>query len=186
MALSTEMVLRTGAYDHQGIAPENKEEASKLALDRYKSKHKGAERLVSGSDDFTLCLWLPSESKQATTRMTGHQALVNCVTFSPSGTRIASASFDKSVKVWDGFSGKFLYAFRGHVSPVYQVVFSADERLLLSSSKDSTCKVWDLKSKKLKSDLPGHADEVYAVDWAPDGERACSGSKDCTLKIWRQ
>jgi ribosome assembly protein 4 len=43
------------------------------------------------------------------------------VTFSPDGRYIASASFDKSVKVWDGLSGTFVATLRGHVGPVYQV-----------------------------------------------------------------
>jgi FOG: WD40 repeat len=38
--------------------------------------------------------------------MTGHQQLINCVEFSPDGRIIASASFDKSIKLWDGRIGK--------------------------------------------------------------------------------
>lgn len=47
--------------------------------------------------------------------------LVNHVYFSPDGQWIASASFDKSVKLWNGTTGKFVAAFRGHVGPVYQI-----------------------------------------------------------------
>ena len=61
--------------------------------------------------------------------------------FSPDGRWIVSASFDKSVKLWDGLKGVFLATFRGHVGPVYQVAWSADSRLLVSGSKDSTLKV---------------------------------------------
>lgn len=66
----------------------------------------GQERLVSGSDDFTLFLWKPAEDKKPLARMTGHQALINKVCFSPDTRLIASASFDKSVKLWDGKTGK--------------------------------------------------------------------------------
>ena len=47
--------------------------------------------------------------------------VVNHVYFSPDGRWVASASFDKSVKVWDGVSGKFVANLRGHVGPVYQI-----------------------------------------------------------------
>lgn len=66
----------------------------------------GPERLVSGSDDFTLFLWSPSEDKKPLQRMLGHQALVNQVLFSPDARIIASASFDKSIKLWEGKTGK--------------------------------------------------------------------------------
>jgi len=41
-----------------------------------------------------------------TARMTGHQQLVNDVKFSVDTRLVASASFDKSIKVWDGRTGK--------------------------------------------------------------------------------
>ncbi|KAL3342842.1 hypothetical protein AABB24_026734 [Solanum stoloniferum] len=185
LALSTEYVLRSGAFDHTNKHFASPEEMKKVALERYnKMRGNAPERLVSGSDDFTMFLWEPAVSKHPKTRMTGHQQLVNHVYFSPDGQWIASASFDKSVKLWNGTTGKFVAAFRGHVGPVYQISWSADSRLLLSGSKDSTLKVWDIRTKKLKQDLPGHADEVFAVDWSPDGEKVASGGKDRVLKLW--
>jgi len=52
-----------------------------------------------------------------------------------------SASFDKSIKLWDGVKGTFVGTFRGHVGPVYQVCWASDSRLIVSGSKDSTLKV---------------------------------------------
>ncbi|KAH6766752.1 WD-40 repeat family protein / notchless protein [Perilla frutescens var. hirtella] len=185
LALSTEYVLRSGAFDHTGKQYSSPEEMKQAALERYtKMKGNSNERLVSGSDDFTMFLWEPAKSKTPINRMTGHQQLVNHVYFSPDGLWIASASFDKSVKLWNGVTGSFVAAFRGHVGPVYQISWSADSRLLLSGSKDSTLKVWDIRTQKLKQDLPGHADEVFAVDWSPDGEKVASGGKDKVLKLW--
>ena len=65
------------------------------------------ERLVSGSDDFTLFLWHPEVDKKSIARLTGHQQLINEVKFSPDTRLLASASFDKSVKLWDGKTGKY-------------------------------------------------------------------------------
>ncbi|KAL4439724.1 hypothetical protein ABPG75_002725 [Micractinium tetrahymenae] len=187
MSLSTDYALRTGAFDHTGNAPADTEAAKAAAKQRYDAARGGRpERLVTGSDDFTLFLWEPSTQKQPLARMTGHMQLINQVTFSPDGRWIISASFDKSAKLWDGMKGAFVATFRGHVGPVYQVAWSADSRLFVSGSKDSTLKVWDLRSKKLLMDLPGHADEVFSVDWSPDGESVASGGKDKVLKLWRR
>ena len=62
---------------------------------------------MSGSDDFTLFLWQPELDKKSLARMTGHQQLINEVKFSPDTRLLASASFDKSIKLWDGKTGKY-------------------------------------------------------------------------------
>ncbi|XP_049937388.1 notchless protein homolog 1 [Schistocerca serialis cubense] len=188
LALSTDYVLRAGPFDpvNNTSVTYNKTEMQQQALQKYESViSNGGERLVSGSDDFTLFLWQPESNKKPVARMTGHQQLINDVKFSPDARIIASASFDKSIKLWDGLTGKYLTSLRGHVQAVYQVAWAADSRLLVSGSADSTLKVWNLKSGKLQIDLPGHADEVFAVDWSPDGLRVVSGGKDKILKLWQ-
>ncbi|KAJ3075323.1 hypothetical protein HDU98_008571 [Podochytrium sp. JEL0797] len=184
LAVSSEFLVRTGAWDHTFKKFATPEEAHAAAVERYnKNKGEGPERLASCSDDFTIFLWNPEVSKKPVARMTGHMQLVNHISFSPDGRTLSSASFDKSVKLWDGYTGKFIETLRGHVGAVYQVTFSSDSRQVLSCSRDSTCKVWDLKTRKLKMDLPGHADEVFSVDWSPGGDKVASGGKDRIVKM---
>ncbi|OUC49976.1 putative NLE domain protein [Trichinella nativa] len=191
IALNTDYVLRTGAFDPKDsgndgttLPATNPQELKNIALNRYKKFTRNEpEMLVSGSDDFTLFLWSPSTSKKPLARMTGHQQLINQVLFSPDGRIIASASFDHSIKIWCGKTGKFLHTLRGHVQSVFQISWSSDSRLLVSGSADSTLKLWDISARKLIVDLPGHADAVYAVDWSPRGDRVVSGGKDKVLKM---
>ncbi|GFY72308.1 notchless protein homolog 1 [Trichonephila inaurata madagascariensis] len=195
LALNTDYVMRTGPYDPSKFhsvslneaAEKSAEHLSKLALQRYEMVTKGQpEILVSGSDDFTMFLWSPERHKQSIARMAHHRNVINDVKFSPDMRIIATASFDKSIKLWNGRTGKFIASLHGHLQQVYQIAWSADSRLLVSGGSDSTLKVWDTSTYKMMIDLPGHGDEVYAVDWSPDGSRVVSGGKDKVLKIWRQ
>jgi len=110
MSLSTDFVLRTGSFDHTGTVSKTFEESTKKALERYRKARRSAggdsERLITGSDDFTMFLWDPEKATKPIARLTGHQKLINHVSFSPDGRFIASASFDTSVKLWDGKDGK--------------------------------------------------------------------------------
>ena len=200
LAVSCDYICRTGPFDHYGKigadldnvkdrdSEEWREGAYKAALAKYNA-FKGSgeqERLVSGSDDFTLILWHPTENKRPIKRLTGHQQAVNHLAFSPDSRFFASASFDKKIKLWNGRSGDFVTTMTGHVGAVYQVAWSSDARFLVSASKDSTAKLWEVPSgKKAKETLPGHADEVYALDWSPNGASVATGSKDRTIKIWK-
>jgi len=199
MALNTEYILRTGCYDYENIKGNDyllfSEEIKKLnyeqkishALNRYnkfKQKINSSEKLVTGSDDNTLILWDQKISNKPLIRMVGHQGIVNDVKFSPNAFYLASASFDKCIKIWNANTGTFLFNLRGHVGPVYQLAWSPNSKMLLSCSKDSTLQCWNIQTKKAMHNLPGHADEIYTVDWAPNGIKAASGSKDQRVRIW--
>lgn len=188
LALSSDYVLRSGPFDYKCLEFATREDAHKAAVQKYQEFQKqcSPERLVSGSDDFTMFLWHPKDSKHAIKRLTGHQQAVNHIAFSPDGRYFASASFDKKTKVWNGFSGDYLVTLTGHVGAVYQVAWSGDSRYLVTASKDSTAKLWEIPSgHKAKATLPGHEDEVYALDWSPNGGSVATGSKDRTIKIWK-
>lgn len=199
MALNTEYILRTGCFDYDNIKGSdyyqfaekikalNLKEKIVHAEKRYKlfkQKINSSEKLVTGSDDNTLILWDRIQSTKPLIRMTGHQGIVNDVKFSPNAFYLASASFDKCIKIWNANTGTFLFNLRGHVGPVYQIAWSPNSKMVLSCSKDSTLQCWNIQTKKMMHNLPGHADEIYTVDWSPNGIKAASGSKDRRVRIW--
>jgi WD40 repeat protein len=72
----------------------------------------------------------------------GHTGLVTCLAFSPDGSRLASGSEDRTIKLWDPATGSEVLTLKGHDKPVLAVAFSADGNRLLSFSRDQI-RVWD-------------------------------------------
>jgi WD40 repeat protein len=106
------------------------------------------------------------------------------VAFSPDGRQLASASFDRTVKLWDTASGKELRTFGGHSDPVPSVAFSPDGRRLASGSADGSAKLWGVTTGEEIFTLRGHADGVERVVFTPDGRRLATGSDDGSVKFW--
>ena len=72
----------------------------------------------------------------------GHSNCVWSVSFSPDGTKVASGSYDETVKLWDVTSGECLQTLEGHsYSSVNSVSFSPDSSKVASGSYDETVKL---------------------------------------------
>jgi WD40 repeat protein len=119
---------------------------------------------------------------------------VYSVVFNLDGTRLATASSDATVRVWDSTTGKEL-ARVSHKSSVKSVVFSPDGTQLATASSDATVRVWDSTTgKELIRVIPestgkkvagviehSHAESVV---FSPDGTRLATSGNDTTVRVW--
>jgi WD40 repeat protein len=95
--------------------------------------------------------WEPSEitvwdldTGQAALTLRGHFDYdVRALTFSPDGSRLASAGGDGVLKLWEPATGQEILTLSGHRDWVNGVAFSPDGRYLASASSDGTVVVWD-------------------------------------------
>jgi WD40 repeat protein/serine/threonine protein kinase len=139
--------------------------------------------LASAGVDRSIKVWDAVNGRLILTLL-GHDDVVNCVTFSPDGSRLASASRDMTVRVWDLESGQEKMTLTGHTFAVYCVAFSPDGTRLATSSADRMVKVWDMASGQETLNLRGHVDGVPSVAFSPDGMRLASAGYDRTLRVW--
>jgi WD40 repeat protein len=104
-----------------------------------------------------------------------HNALISALAFSPDGRRLATASMDKVVCVWEVETGKELLRLKGHEGGVTDVAFTPDGQRIVSSSEDKTVRVWDAASGSLVRSIV-HPARVWRVAVSPDGKKLLTGT----------
>jgi WD40 repeat protein len=113
-----------------------------------------------------------------------HASRVTSVAWSVRGTRIASASYDKTVRIWDATAGDNLITYQGHWDRVLTAAWSPDGNLLASAGNDCTIQIWDPQTTNLVLTYREHTQPVLALAWSPDGKRIASACEDKTIQIW--
>jgi WD40 repeat protein/tRNA A-37 threonylcarbamoyl transferase component Bud32 len=119
--------------------------------------------------------------------LSGHDDSVLAVALSPDGSRIASGSADRTVKVWDRRSQREVLTLRGHTADVTALAFSPDGNRLASGSADGNVRIWDVVRGQNVLTWRGHAAAVTGLAFDPEGKRLASTSREelsGELKLW--
>ncbi len=136
---------------------------------------------LAASDGTTIRLW-DAASGQETSSLAGHSGPVQCLAFSPDGSRLASASDDTTIKMWDVATGRLTYTLKGHTRQAVDVKFSPDGSRLASAGFDLKVRVWDVATGLETCNKPIEASSSTA--FSPDGSRFALPCNDRTVKVW--
>lgn len=110
---------------------------------------------------------------------------VTDVAFNPAGTRIAVASQDSKIRLFDGDGRREIGAFTGHRAGVTSVVFNEDGSALASASHDQTIRIWNAETAGTTAVLRGHLNGVGQISFFDRDKQVVSlCSADGTVKTW--
>lgn len=117
-------------------------------------------------------------------RLLGHTYTISSVTFSPDSTRLATSSWDRTVRVWEVETGKELHCFR-HDDYVQSVRFSPDGKLLASTGKE--VRLFDLTTGQERfhwCEKSWSSGAYYDVCFTGDSKRLLACPNDGVMRAW--
>jgi WD40 repeat protein len=109
---------------------------------------------------------------------------ISRLAWAPDGQRLASPSFDRTIRIWDTQIGQPRQILTSHDNLVTGVSWSPDGQRLASSSDDKTVRIWDVDSGERLFTPLKHEDIVTGVAWSPDGQLLASSSDDKIVYLW--
>lgn len=131
-----------------------------------------------------LGIWLYSPDLGDLGRLRGHTKAVYDLAWSPDGARLASASHDLTVRVWDRATQTELLTLEGHTGLVVAVAWSADGRQIVSGGHDGTIRLWDAATGAPLTSVEAEQSWITDLDFSPDGGALVSAGQDGSARLW--
>ena len=133
---------------------------------------------------------LSTTSTPDVTRLAGHEEIVQSVAVSPNGRIVATASADRTARLWDVSDRRApveLSRLATHTDALWTALFNPAGTLLVTTGEDRTARLWDLTDPRHPIEsavLTGHTAGVLGAAFSPDGKVLATASADHTVRLW--
>ncbi|XP_055386353.1 transducin beta-like protein 3 [Condylostylus longicornis] len=181
--------VNTGNFSVRCVAKGIKHTASVGSVTFGKISH---TKCASVSQDTCLKVWeVPKSFEEdnvisltCLNTVIAHEKDINCVAISPNDRLIATASQDKTAKLWSVDDLQLLGTLRGHKRGVWCVRFSPVDQVILSTSADCTVRLWSVSDMSCLKSFEGHESSVLCADFLNRGLQFLSAGADGLIKLW--
>lgn len=167
---------------------------SAIALPRTHENGTQPRFVLTASADLTVKKWnipkvksgeqLPIVIKTSEYTRRAHDKDINALDISPNDEFFATASYDKTGKVWDLDTGETIGVLKGHKRGLWDITFSVYDKTLATASGDKTIKLWNLQDFTCMRTFEGHTNAVQRVAYLNQEKQLISTGADGLIKIW--
>jgi len=147
--------------------------------------HVDGSKAVTSCDDGGVRLWNTNTGKLVR-HFKGHTKEVNYAVFSPDDSKIASASNDTNIILWDANDETTpLNIFENHSDVIRSVNFNPSGTQIISVDKSGVCKIFDVENgNELHSFSPDGNKPLWFGDYHPNGNFYLTGGNGRSVKVW--
>ena len=124
------------------------------------------------------------ETGEITNELSGHKDFIKQVRMNREGTRIISASLDKTIRIWDPKLKECTDILEGHSDGILDMAVSRDQKKMVSCGWDKQIIEWDLENKKKIKIYEGHGNSIVNIAYIKNDEHILSIGSDDMIKLW--
>ncbi|MEB3327608.1 MAG: hypothetical protein VKQ33_00065 [Candidatus Sericytochromatia bacterium] len=140
-------------------------------------------RLASAGADGLV--WLTTPGTAIATPLRGHRGPVVSLAASMDGTRLVSGSHDRTVRVWDVASGRWLRTLEGAVGPARAVAVEGVGREVMAAGTDGVIRRYDLDTGLPRGEGVPAGGPVWSLALDPRGQHLAAGLSSGQVRLWR-
>lgn len=130
-------------------------------------------------------VWDAASGKKLRELGEGHGDVLYDAEISPDGGLIATAGYDRQIRLWDAKSGALIRLIEGHNGAIFDLAFSPDGKILASASGDETIKLWKVSDGQRLDTLNQPQAEQFSTAFTPDGKFVVGAGADNRIRLWR-